>query len=77
MEKKYVTEINCTTGDEVTREYTAEEYLQAEKDAQDFIRQEAEAKAEAQRISDLKESAKAKLISGQPLTSDEASVLVI
>ena len=54
---------------------TAEEL--AEREA---MRIQAEAdqiakEAEEQRISDLKASAKAKLIAGQPLTEDEASVL--
>ncbi len=32
-DKKYVTEINATTGETTTREYTSEEYAQAETDA--------------------------------------------
>jgi hypothetical protein len=38
--------------------------------------EQAEREAEEQRIADLKASAKAKLVAGEPLTADEAAVLV-
>ena len=56
---------------------TDEELAQREADAIAAAAADAEREAEAQRIADLKESAKAKLIAGEPLTADEASVLVI
>ena len=70
-------EINCTTGEVIERPLTAEELTQREADAIVFEAQEAEAQAEAQAKADLKASAKAKLIAGEPLTEEEASVLVI
>ena len=63
-----------------TQEYvplTAQEIQQQELDAIAHATREQERKAEAERIATLKESAKAKLIAGEPLTGDEAAVLVI
>jgi hypothetical protein len=63
-----------------TQEYvplTTEEIQQRELDAIEFATQEANRQAEAERIATLKESAKAKLIAGEPLTGDEAAVLVM
>jgi hypothetical protein len=63
-----------------TQEYvplTAEEIQQRELDAITHATQMQEREAETQRITTLKESAKAKLIAGEPLTGDEAAVLVI
>jgi predicted DNA-binding transcriptional regulator YafY len=70
-------EVNCSTGEVTTRELTADEIAankvaaaQAAKDAEDRAAAEAATTA-------LKASAKAKLVAGQPLTADEASVLVL
>jgi hypothetical protein len=72
-----VVEINCETGVETSRPMTADELAQREADRIEWEAAEA-AKAEAQAAYDaLKASAKAKLISGNPLTEEEASVLVI
>lgn len=72
-----VLEKNCTTGEEILRPMTAEELSQREADAQAYAIEEAARKAEADRVAALKTSAKAKLVAGEPLTEDEASVLVI
>jgi hypothetical protein len=56
---------------------TAEELEQRELDRIAAEAAEAERQAEEQRIAALKASAKAKLVSGEALTEDEASVLVI
>lgn len=69
--------VNCETGVQELIPLTAEEIAQAETDRLAYEAQEAERAAEEQRIAELKESAKSKLISGQPLTEEEASVLVI
>ena len=74
-------EINCTTGEVIETPYTTEELaalpaLRAQWEAEAQARRDAIA-AEEQRIVDLKESAKAKLVAGEALTEDEASVLVI
>lgn len=76
-EIKYALEINASTGEEIRREFTAEEYAQAELDAQEFAQIEAERLAAAEALATLKASAKAKLIAGQPLTAEEADTLVI
>jgi hypothetical protein len=56
---------------------TAEELEQRELDRIAAEAAQAEREAEEQRIAALKASAKAKLVSGEPLTEDEAAVLVI
>jgi phosphoribosylformylglycinamidine (FGAM) synthase PurS component len=76
-EKMYHQEVNCTTGETIEREYTAEEYAQFEIDKANFLVLQAEAEAEAEAKAELKASARAKLISGTPLTEEEAAVLVI
>jgi regulator of protease activity HflC (stomatin/prohibitin superfamily) len=69
-------EINCTTGEEKVIELSAEEIaameetrIQAEAE-QEALRLEAEAR-EALRL-----SARAKLIAGEPLTEEEAALLL-
>ena len=58
-------------------EMTAEEVSQREKDTA-TAEAEATAKAEAKEANDnLKASAKAKLIAGEPLTEEEANTIVI
>ena len=70
-------EINCETGVETVIELTDAEVAElavqaAQAEADRVAREEA-----AQAIADLKASAKAKLIAGQPLTAEEADTLVI
>lgn len=72
-----VQEANCTTGEIILRPMTAEELAQREEDAKLYAIEEAKRKAEAERITTLKESAKAKLIAGEPLTEEEASTIVL
>lgn len=63
-----------------TSEYvalTAEEIQQRELDAITHATQMTERQEEADRVAALKESAKAKLVSGDPLTEEEAATLVI
>ncbi len=55
---------------------TDAEILEREQQAAQAAIEQAEREAEAQRIADLKESAKAKLIAGEPMTPEEASVLI-
>jgi hypothetical protein len=70
-------EVNCETGEVIERPLTAEEIAamderHAEAAEQQLLREQDAAAKEA-----LKESAKAKLVAGEPLTEDEAAVLVI
>lgn len=58
---------------ELTDEEIAErDAISAQAEADRLVRE-----AEEQHLADLKASAKAKLIAGQPLTEEEASVLII
>ena len=72
-----VLEINCTTGEHIERPMTAEEIQQRELDAIAYATQQAELEVAKQAKEQLKASAKAKLIAGQPLTAEEADTLVI
>lgn len=70
-------EVNCATGQTTIRPLTAEEIAQREADAAAFAARKAEEDAAAEAKAALKASAKAKLIAGEPLTAEEAEVLVI
>ena len=70
-------EVNCATGQVITRPLTSEEISQREADAAAFAAQEADRLAAEEARAALKASAKAKLIAGEPLTAEEAEVLVI
>jgi hypothetical protein len=69
--------VDCSTGVQSIVPLTAEEIAQREIDmaAAEEARTAREADEAAKAA--LKESAKAKLIAGQPLTAEEAAVLVI
>jgi len=69
--------VNCETGEQQILPLTAEEIAQREADAAAFAEAEAERIAAAEALAALKASAKAKLVSGQPLTAEEADTLVI
>jgi hypothetical protein len=70
-------EVNCTTGETIEVPLTAAEIAQREADiATANTQREAAEAAEAAKAA-LKESAKAKLVAGTPLTAEEAAVLVI
>ncbi|NBQ85324.1 MAG: hypothetical protein EBU03_04285 [Methylophilaceae bacterium] len=70
-------EINCETGAESIIELTDAEVAQMEADRVAAEARKAEEEAAAKALSNLKASAKAKLIAGQPLTAEEADTLVI
>jgi hypothetical protein len=76
-EPLYAHEVNCTTGEVTVRELTAEEIVVVKADQ---AKAHAEWVAEQDKIAAftaLKESAKAKLVAGEPLTEEEAATLVI
>lgn len=56
---------------------TAEEIAERDAMAAQAAQEQAEREAEEQALADLKASAKAKLIAGEPLTAEEADTLVI
>lgn len=69
--------VDCSTGEQTIVPLTAEEIAQREADAAAFAEAEAARVAAEEAKSALKASAKAKLISGEPLSAEEAEVLVI
>jgi len=69
--------VDCSTGEQTIVPLTAEEIAQREADAAAFAEAEAARVAAEEAKAALKASAKAKLIAGQPLTEEEAAVLVI
>ena len=68
---------NCETGEITERFLTAEEVAVREELAAQAAVEKQAREAAVQALAVLKESAKAKLIAGTPLTEEEASVLVI
>ena len=69
--------VDCSTGERTIVELTAEEIAEreqmaAEAEAQRLAEEEAAAALQA-----LKDSAKAKLVAGTPLTAEEADTLVL
>lgn len=72
-----VVEFNVTTGETIERAFTPEEKAANEAMRAQFLEEKAAAEAELARVDALKASAKAKLIAGEPLTEEEASLLVI
>ena len=69
--------VDCSTGVTEIVPLTAEEIAQREVDAEAYAIEQAERTAAAEALATLKASAKAKLIAGEPLTSEEADTLVI
>lgn len=70
-------EVNCETGEQTIIELTDEEIAANEAAAAAYAEEQAALAAEAAAKAALKESAKAKLVAGQPLTEEEAATLVI
>jgi len=69
--------VDCSTGEQTVVPLTAEEIAQREADAAAFAEAEAARMAAEEAKAALKASAKAKLIAGEPLSAEEAEVLVI
>ena len=70
-----VVEIDCSTGESITRAMTADEIAAQEKAAADFAARQAEEEAAAKAKADALASAQAKLAK-LGLTSDEVTALV-
>jgi len=68
--------VDCATGTQKEIPLTAEEIAQREADAAVWQKAEVARLAAEAETQALKESAKAKLIAGDPLTEAEASVLI-
>jgi hypothetical protein len=69
--------VDCSTGQQSIVPLTAEEIAQREADAAAYAEAEAARVAAEEAKAALKASAKAKLVAGEPLTAEEAEVLVI
>lgn len=69
--------VDCSTGVSVELDMTDAEIAQAEANALAFAEAESQRTAAENAVTALKASAKAKLIAGQPLTEEEAEVLVL
>lgn len=68
--------VDCSTGESQVLPLTPEEIEQREADMLAYAEEKAQAEAEALALANLKASAKAKLIAGEPLTPEEANVLI-
>jgi len=68
--------VNCETGVTEEIELTPEEVAEIEAAQAQAELDRAAKEAEASRIAALKTSAKAKLVAGEPLTTEEASLLI-
>ena len=69
--------VNCTTGETQILPLTAAEIAQRDQDAAEYATAQAEREEAAAATAALKTSARAKLIAGEPLTEEEAAVLVV
>ena len=69
--------VDCSTGEQQYIALTAEEIAEREAMAAQAAEDEAAREAEAEALAALKASAKAKLVAGEPLTEEEAAVLVL
>lgn len=69
--------VDCSTGERTVVELTADEIAEREAMAAQAAQDEADRQAAADALQALKDSAKAKLIAGEPLTAEEAGVLVL
>lgn len=77
MEKLTKGVVNCTTGEQEIVEIVGDELLEFKALQEQAQANRIAKEAEEARIATLKASAKAKLVAGEPLTEEEASVLVI
>ncbi len=78
MENQYTKAVvDCATNTIINVPMTEEEIASYEQTQAEFLQLEAERQAKADALNALKESAKAKLIAGEPLTDEEAAAIVI
>jgi hypothetical protein len=69
--------VDCTSGKQTVLPLTAAEIAQRDQEIAAYAELKAKQEAEAEALAALKESAKAKLTAGEPLTDEEASAIVI
>ncbi len=68
---------NCTTGEVIEVPLTPEEIAEHEAMAEAEAIRKAEESAAKAAVEALKDSARAKLVAGQPLTEEEAATIVL
>jgi hypothetical protein len=69
--------VNCATGEQQILPLTSAEIAQRDQDAAAAAEAQEAREEAAAALAALKESAKAKLVAGTPLTEEEAATLVI
>jgi hypothetical protein len=69
--------VNCETGEQKYIPLSAEEIAENAQLALDHAAAEEARLAEEARVAALKDSARAKLVAGEPLTEEEAATLVL
>ena len=69
--------VDCATGEQTYVPLTAQEIAEREAMAAQAAEDQAAREAEATAKEALKASARAKLVAGEPLTEEEAAVLVL
>jgi hypothetical protein len=69
--------VDCSTNTSEVIPLTEEEVAEYHARVQAALEREAQKEAEAAHILELKDSARAKLINGEPLTEEEAAVIVL
>ena len=69
--------VDLAKGTQTYVDLTPEEIQQRELDAIEAATRKAEEDAAALALADLKASAKAKLIAGEPLTAEEAATIIL
>lgn len=74
---QYKLVVDCATGKQEYIALTPAEIAERDQLAAKAAEDAAKAEAEAQAKAALKESAKAKLVAGEPLTDEEAAAIVI
>jgi hypothetical protein len=77
MAQYTIATVNCETGEQTERELTAEETAAHEEWVAGYKAMKEAEKTELARVQALKDSAKAKLVAGQPLTEEEAATIVL
>lgn len=69
--------VDCATGTQTYVPLSDEEIAERDAMAAQAAEEQAAREAEEARIAALKDSARAKLVAGEPLTAEEAALLVL
>jgi hypothetical protein len=77
MEKLTKIIVDCSTGVQSEVELTAQEIADREAMSTQALEEQAQRQVEADAKEALRQSAISKLVAGQPLTEEEASLLVV